>query len=677
MEDTPGSRIKKCAILPPMPTIRRPGFPGNTPWLAFAILLVAGGLVYLLGPILTPFLAGALLAYMFDPLVDRLEAYGLSRTTGTVIVIVLAGLALLALLLVALPLFQGQFAELSQRVPAALDMLQTRLLPWLQQTFGITIDFNLAALKAWLTEKATQNGAAWLPSLQTGALAIVGLLANLLLIPVVMFYLLRDWDVMMARVATLAPRRWLGTVSRVARDMDAVVGEFLRGQLAVMATLSLYYAIALWAAGLDYALPIGILTGVLSFVPFLGFGLGVILALLVALLQFTDWTGVAWVAGIYLAGQVLESYVITPRLVGERVGLHPVSVIFALAAFGQLFGFVGVLLAVPLAAILLVALRELCSVYEASDFYAGSYNAGSFDPASSAMSTPLFESRIASLPLVHRGKVRDIYAVGDDKLLIVTTDRLSAFDVVMPVPIPGKGEVLTRVSAFWFDRLKAIVPSQALDIAPESVVADSERDQVVGRAIVVKKLKALPVEAIVRGYLAGSGWKEYQAGQSVCGIPLPAGLVQAGRLPEPIFTPSTKAALGAHDENIAFEQMVTLIGQDLATQVRDASLALYKAAAEYALTRGIIIADTKFEFGLDEAGKLVWIDEALTPDSSRFWPADQYQPGSSPPSFDKQFVRDWLEGSGWNKQAPGPALPAEIVAKTSEKYREVMTRLLA
>ena len=665
-----------------MHTIRRPGFPGNTPWLAFAVLLVAGGLVYLLGPILTPFLAGALLAYIFDPLVDRLETRGLSRTAGTVVVIVLAGLAVSALLLVALPLFQGQFAELSQRVPAALDLLRTRFLPWLQQTFGIGIDFNLAALKTWLTEKATQNGTAWLPSLQTGALAIVGVLANLLLIPVVMFYLLRDWDVMVARIATLAPRRWLGTVTRIARDMDAVVGEFLRGQLAVMATLSLYYALALWAAGLDYALPIGILTGVLSFVPFLGFGLGVILALLVALLQFTDWTGVAWVAGIYLAGQVLESYVITPRLVGERVGLHPVAVIFALAAFGQLFGFVGVLLAVPLAAILLVALRELRGVYEASDFYAGSYNAGSFDSASPAMSAPLsgqpmLESRIASLPLLHRGKVRDIYAVGDDKLLIVTTDRLSAFDVIMPAPIPGKGEVLTRVSAFWFDRLKAIVPSQALDIAPESVVADSERDQVAGRAIVVKKLKALPVEAIVRGYLAGSGWKEYQASQSVCGIPLPAGLVQAGRLPEPIFTPSTKAALGAHDENITFEQMATLIGQDLATQVRDASLALYKSAAEYALTRGIIIADTKFEFGLDEAGNLVWIDEALTPDSSRFWPADQYRPGSSPPSFDKQFVRDWLEGSGWNKQAPGPVLPDEIVAKTSEKYREVMTRLLA
>jgi len=458
--------------------------------------------------------------------------------------------------------------------------------------------------------------------------------------------------------------------------MDAVVGEFLRGQLAVMATLSIYYTLALWAAGLDYALPIGILTGVLSFVPFLGFGLGMILALLVALLQFPDWTGVAWVAGIYLAGQALESYVVTPRLVGERVGLHPVAVIFALAAFGQLFGFVGVLLAVPRAGVLLVTLRELRTAYEASDFYRGGYNAGSSDPAPSAMSAPLLESRITSLPLVHKGKVRDIYAVGDDRLLIVTTDRLSAFDVVMPTPIPGKGEVLPRVSAFWFDKLKAIVPSQALGIAPESVVAENERDQVAGRAIVVKKLKALPVEAIVRGYLVGSGWKEYQSSQSVCGIALPAGLMQADRLPQPIFTPSTKAAVGAHDENISFDEMAALIGADLAAQVRDVSLALYQAAAEYALTRGIIIADTKFEFGLDEQGRLVWIDEALTPDSSRFWPADQYRPGSNPRSFDKQFVRDWLEASGWNKQAPGPALPAEIVGKTSEKYREAMTRLL-
>ncbi|MGV8990385.1 MAG: phosphoribosylaminoimidazolesuccinocarboxamide synthase [Thiobacillus sp.] len=292
------------------------------------------------------------------------------------------------------------------------------------------------------------------------------------------------------------------------------------------------------------------------------------------------------------------------------------------------------------------------------------------------MSAPLLESHISSLPLVHKGKVRDIYAVGDDKLLIVTTDRLSAFDVVMPTPIAGKGEVLTRVSAFWFDKLKAIVPSQALDIAPESVVAVNERDQVKGRAIVVKKLKALPVEAIVRGYLVGSGWKEYLASQSVCCIKLPAGLKLADRLPEPIFTPSTKAALGAHDENIAFDAMAELIGADLAKQVRDVSLTLYKTAAEYALTRGIIIADTKFEFGVDAAGKLVLIDEALTPDSSRFWPADQYQPGSNPPSFDKQFVRDWLESSGWNKQAPGPVLPDEIVAKTAAKYHEAMTRLL-
>ena len=659
-----------------MTAIRPPSLPGNLSWLVLLTLLTLGGLVYVLGPILTPFLVGALLAYIFDPLVDRLEARGISRTTGTVSVIVLAGLALFSLLLVAMPLFQGQFAELSQRLPAALDLLQTRFLPWLNATFGIQIDPNLGTLKTWLTEKATQEGASWLPTLQTGALAIVGILANLLLIPVVMFYLLKDWDVMMARVAALTPRPWVDAVNRVARAMDQVIGEFMRGQVAVMAALSAYYALALWIAGVNYALPIGLLTGVLSFVPFLGFGLGLILATLVALLQFADWTGVAWVGGIYLIGQVLESYVITPRLVGERVGLHPVAIIFALAAFGQLFGFVGVLLAVPLAAVLLVALRELRGVYEASDFYRGGYNAGSSDPALSVMSTPLLESHITSLPLVHKGKVRDIYAVGDDKLLIVTTDRLSAFDVVMPTPIAGKGEVLTRVSAFWFDKLKAIVPSQALDIAPESVVAINERDQVTGRAIVVKKLKALPVEAIVRGYLVGSGWKEYQASQSVCGIKLPAGLKQADRLPEPIFTPSTKAAVGAHDENIAFDAMADLIGTDLAAQVRDVSLALYRAAAEYALTRGIIIADTKFEFGLDEAGKLVWIDEALTPDSSRFWPADQYQPGSNPPSFDKQFVRDWLENSGWNKQAPGPVLPAEIVEKTAAKYREAMTRLL-
>lgn len=659
-----------------MLSIRRPTFPGNVPWLALALLLVMGGLIYLLGPILTPFLAGALLAYIFDPLVDRLEAHGWSRVLGTVAVIVLAGLTVFGLILIALPLFQGQFAELSQRLPAFLDLLQTRFLPWLQQTFGITIDSDFSAIKAWLTEQATQNSASWLPTLQTGALAILGIVVNLLLIPVVMFYLLKDWDVMVARVAALVPYGWRTTVTRIARTMDAVVGEFMRGQLAVMTILALYHAIALWALGLDYALPIGILTGLLSFVPFLGIGLGVTLALLVALLQFGDWSGVAWVAGIFVVGQLIEGYVITPRIVGERVGLHPVAVIFALAAFGQLFGFVGVLLAVPLAAILLVALRELRTVYETSTLYRGGYNAGSPNSALPTMSTPLLESHLASLPLVHRGKVRDIYAIGSDKLLIVTTDRLSAFDVVMPTPIPGKGEVLTRVSAFWFDKLKTIVPSQALDIAPESVVLPSERDQVAGRAIVVKKLQALPVEAIVRGYLVGSGWKEYQANQSVCGIALPSGLRQADRLPVPIFTPSTKAAVGAHDENISFEQMAALIGEAVAIQLRDVSLALYNAAAEYALTRGIIIADTKFEFGLDEDGQLVWIDEALTPDSSRFWPADQYQPGSNPPSFDKQFVRDWLEVSGWNKQAPAPALPAEIIEKTSEKYREAMTRLL-
>ncbi len=655
-----------------MPAIR----PSTLPWFALAALLLTGVLIYVLAPVLTPFLAGALLAYIFDPLVDRLQVRGLSRTAGTVAVIILAGLGVFMLILVALPLFQGQFAELSQRIPAALELVHTRLLPWLQTTFGLQLDLDLATLKTWLADKAAQNGANWLPTLQTGALAIVGILANLLLIPVVMFYLLRDWDVMVARVAALTPRPWIAQVTRVARAMDTVVGEFLRGQMSVMLALSAYYALALWAAGLDYALPIGLLTGVLSFVPFLGFGLGMILALIVAILQFTDWTGVAWVAGIYLAGQILESYVFTPRLVGERVGLHPVAVIFALAAFGQLFGFVGVLLAVPLAAILLVALRELRGAYEASHFYRGGYNAASPDDPAFAMSAPLLESTLTSLPRVHRGKVRDIYAVGDDRLLIVTTDRLSAFDVVMPTPIPGKGEVLTRVSAFWFDRLKSIVPSQALDIDPESVVTDAEREQVRGRAIVVKKLKALPVEAIVRGYLVGSGWKEYQARQSVCGIALPAGLKQADRLPHPLFTPSTKAAVGAHDENIAFEQMAALIGADLAAQVRDVSLALYKAAAEYALTRGIIIADTKFEFGLDAAGQLVWIDEALTPDSSRFWPADLYRPGSNPPSFDKQFVRDWLEASGWNKQSPGPDLPPDIVRQTADKYREAMTRLL-
>ena len=648
----------------------------NLPWFALALLLLAACLVYWLAPILTPFLSAALLAYMFDPLADRFERFGLSRSMATFAVISVVGLALFALLLVALPLFQGQFSELSTRLPGMLDVLRERFLPWLEHRFGLHLSLDLETIKTWLTAKAAQNGAEWLPTLKTGALALIGIMANLLLIPVVMFYLLKDWDVMMARITALAPRPWLPVVTRVAGEMDRVVGEFLRGQLAVMATLSAYYGLALWAIGLDYALPIGIITGVLSFVPFLGFALGVILALIVALLQFGDLPHILWVGGVYLLGQLLESYVITPRMVGERVGLHPVAIIFVLAAFGQLFGFVGVLLAVPLAAVLLVGLRELRAVYEQSSLYRGSYNAPSVHSLPPAMSAPLLESRIPSLPLVHRGKVRDIYAVGTDKLLIVTTDRLSAFDVVLPSPIPGKGAILTAVSAFWFKRLLHIIPNQMEDITPESVVAENERDQVAGRAIVVKKLRALPVEAIVRGYLVGSGWKEYQTGQSVCGIALPAGLKQAERLPEPIFTPSTKAAVGAHDENISFEAMTDLIGISLAQQLRNVSLALYRAAAEYALTRGIIIADTKFEFGLDAAGNLVWIDEALTPDSSRFWPADQYQAGISPPSFDKQFVRDWLEASHWNKQPPGPELPSEIVAKTAEKYREAMTRLL-
>lgn len=291
------------------------------------------------------------------------------------------------------------------------------------------------------------------------------------------------------------------------------------------------------------------------------------------------------------------------------------------------------------------------------------------------MPAPLFNSSIRSLPLLNRGKVRDIYAVDDHHLLIVTTDRLSAFDVVLPTPIPGKGEVLTKISDFWFGRLGHILPNQLTGIAPESVVAPDERDQVSGRAIVVKKLKPLPIEAIVRGYLVGSGWKEYKAQGSVCGISLPAGLREADRLPQPLFTPSTKAEAGAHDENISYAKAEELLGTALAAEVRDAAIALYREAAEYALTKGIIIADTKFEFGQDAQGKLHLIDEALTPDSSRFWPADQYAPGANPPSFDKQYVRDWLESAGWNKKPPAPELPAEVAAKTGEKYREALTRL--
>ncbi len=294
------------------------------------------------------------------------------------------------------------------------------------------------------------------------------------------------------------------------------------------------------------------------------------------------------------------------------------------------------------------------------------------------MTITVYESNIKSLPLLGRGKVRDIYAVGEDKMLIVTTDRLSAFDVILPDPIPGKGAVLTAVADFWFRKLGHVIPNQLTGIDPESVVSgEAEKAQVHGRAIVVKKLKPLPVEAVVRGYLIGSGWKDYQATGKVCGIALPPGLRMAEKLPQPLFTPSTKAEIGTHDENIDYATVEKLLGNSLAAQVRDATLRLYSEAAAYALTRGIIIADTKFEFGQDAEGKLYLIDEVLTPDSSRFWPADTYQVGTSPASFDKQFVRDYLETLDWNKQAPGPKLPAEIIEKTSAKYREALQRLTA
>lgn len=289
----------------------------------------------------------------------------------------------------------------------------------------------------------------------------------------------------------------------------------------------------------------------------------------------------------------------------------------------------------------------------------------------------LFESSLTSLPLIQRGKVRDIYAVGDDHLLIVTTDRLSAFDVILPDPIPGKGLVLTAVSSFWFERLGGIVPNHLAALTLGEVLPDAdERAQVDGRAVIVKRLRPLPVEAIARGYLIGSGWKDYQQDGRVCGIALPAGLQQAQQLPEPIYTPSTKAEVGDHDENVSFEQTVERLGRDLAEQVRDVTLQLYREAAAHAATRGILIADTKFEFGLDAADRLTLIDEALTPDSSRFWPADQYRIGESPPSFDKQFVRDYLETLEWDKTAPGPTLPQEIIERTAEKYREAQKRLI-
>ena len=302
---------------------------------------------------------------------------------------------------------------------------------------------------------------------------------------------------------------------------------------------------------------------------------------------------------------------------------------------------------------------------------------------------PLYESSLTSLPLLGRGKVRDIYAVGDDKLLIVTSDRLSAFDVILPDPIPGKGKVLTQLANFWFERLGHILPNQLTGIDPETVVTAAEREQVSGRSLVVKRLQPLPIEAVVRGYLIGSGWKDYQQTGAVCGIKLPARLQLAARLPEPIFTPATKAEQGDHDENISFEQaqincgavLSTVLqgtgknGAQIATEARDAALALYTQAAAYALTRDIIIADTKFEFGVDREGVLHLIDEALTPDSSRFWPKDAWQLGSNPPSYDKQYVRDHLETLDWNKKAPGPRLPDDVIARTSAKYREACEQL--
>jgi phosphoribosylaminoimidazole-succinocarboxamide synthase len=288
----------------------------------------------------------------------------------------------------------------------------------------------------------------------------------------------------------------------------------------------------------------------------------------------------------------------------------------------------------------------------------------------------LYQSTIQSLPLLGRGKVRDNYAVGADKILIVTTDRLSAFDVVMNEPIPGKGMVLNQMTDFWFEKLGHIVPNHLTGVAPESVVAPDEAEQVRGRAVVAKRLEPIMVEAVVRGYLIGSGWKDYQATGAICGITLPSGLRQADKLPEPIFTPAAKADLGEHDENISFDDMERRIGSELAGTIRAISIKLYQAAADYAATRGIIIADTKFEFGLDQDGVLHLMDEVLTADSSRFWPADSYQPGISPPSFDKQFVRDYLETlTGWNKTAPAPNLPADVVSRTQAKYFEAIERL--
>ncbi|MEY3124807.1 MAG: hypothetical protein RLZZ573_1327, partial [Pseudomonadota bacterium] len=303
-----------------------------------------------------------------------------------------------------------------------------------------------------------------------------------------------------------------------------------------------------------------------------------------------------------------------------------------------------------------------------------------------AMTTALHTSTLASLTLLARGKVRDNYAVGDDRILMVASDRLSAFDVIMGEPIPGKGVLLTQMALFWFEKLGPkglnICPIHLTGDAPESAVTPEEIPQIAGRSMLVKRLKPLPVEAVVRGYLAGSGWKEYQDNGAVCGVKLPAGLKNASKLPEPIYTPAAKAAVGDHDENITFEKTAEMIGPELAAQIRDISIAIYKAAAEFALTKGIIIADTKFEFGLDQNGTLTLMDEVLTPDSSRFWPAESYQEGTNPPSYDKQFVRDWLEqaqvdGKPWNKTPPAPRVPDAVIEKTAAKYREALARLTA
>ncbi|CAN7297160.1 phosphoribosylaminoimidazolesuccinocarboxamide synthase [Pseudorhodoferax sp. LjRoot39] len=296
------------------------------------------------------------------------------------------------------------------------------------------------------------------------------------------------------------------------------------------------------------------------------------------------------------------------------------------------------------------------------------------------MTSALHTSKLTSLPLLARGKVRDNYAVGTDRILMVASDRISAFDVIMGEPIPGKGALLTQMALYWFEQLGHLCPNHLTGEAPESVVAPEEVEQVRGRAMLVKRLKPIPVEAVVRGYLAGSGWKEYQEGQAVCGVPLPAGLKNASQLPTPIFTPAYKAEAGAHDENITFEKVVEIVGPELATKIKDTSIAIYQAACEIAKAKGIIIADTKFEFGLDDAGTLHLMDEVLTPDSSRFWPAESWQEGSNPPSYDKQFVRDWLEsvrinGKPWDKTPPAPRLPREVIDKTAAKYQEAWQRL--